>query len=48
MRKQKELDHATIEECTYENSELGGVELAVDETGLWVTYCNTGTPANIC
>ena len=42
MRKQKELDHATIDECTYENSELGGVELAVDETGLWVTYCNTG------
>ena len=42
MRKQKELDHATIEVCTYEDSELGGVELAVDETGLWVSYCNTG------
>ncbi|CBY37308.1 unnamed protein product [Oikopleura dioica] len=47
MRKQKELDHATIEECTYEDSELGGVELAVDETGLWVTYCNTESHGNI-
>ena len=37
MKKQNEIVDALLgEECNYENNEHSEIELAVDETGLWV------------
>ena len=38
MKKQNEIVDALLgEECNYENNEHSEIELAVDETGLWVS-----------
>lgn len=48
MRKQKDLPRAVVgEECAYESGDYGAVELAVDETGLWASYCQNDTHGNI-
>ena len=40
MKKQNEIVDALLgEECNYENNEHSEIELAVDETGLWVSCC---------
>ena len=39
MKKQNEIVDALLgEECNYENNEHSEIELAVDETGLWVSF----------
>ena len=39
MKKQNEIVDALLgEECNYENNEHSEIELAVDETGLWVSH----------
>jgi len=48
MRKQKDLPRAVVgEECAYESGEYGAVELGLDESGLWASYCQNDTHGNI-